>query len=311
MGKRFPHSEFHRVSAGRRLPGSDIAGGAQCPALPRENRATISQSSGGGHMVSESSRLVLGMRASLLILLALCLTPSAWAQFGSTGTVVVTVVDQSGAIVTGAELELRDLATNDIRKVQTQESGGYTFTSLVNGTYRLTVSKSGYASQMFNTVLVQASQTTGVKITLKVGAISEVVEVTETATPLMVTSSNAIGTAIDLRQIEDLPMVGRDLTQLSQLVAGYSNVPGMGGTWDGLPQTAQGNNIDGVISSTSRMKFDGNGEPDVQPRLENIQEMTVQTEQLDMNQGFGAANMQINFITRRGSNAFHGRVFED
>ena len=263
-------------------------------------------------MLSRYLRRVLGAVTGVLpILLALCVVPSTWAQFGSTGAVVVTVVDQSGAIVTGAELELRDLATNDTRKVQTQESGGYTFTNLVNGTYKLTVSKSGYASQVFNTVLVQASQTTGLKITLKVGAISEVVEVTETATPLMVTSSNAIGTAIDLKQIEDLPMVGRDLTQLSFLVPGYSNIPGLGGTWDGLPQIAQGNNIDGVISSTSRMKFAGNGEPDVQPRLENIQEMTVQTEQLDMNQGFGAANMQTNFITRSGSNAFHGRVFED
>ena len=47
------------------------------------------------------------------------------------------------------------------------------------------------------------------------------------------------------------------------------------------------------------------------PRLESIEEMTVQTEQLDMNQGFGQASMQINFVTRRGGNAFHGRVFED
>ncbi len=233
------------------------------------------------------------------------------AQSGSLGTVVVSVQDQTGAVVPGADLELRDLATNYVRKAQTQEAGAYTFTNLPNGTYRLSVVKAGYAGNVFDSVLVQASQTTNVKATLKVGAISEVVTVTETATPLMVTSSNAIGTAIDLKEIEDLPMVGRDLTQLSQLVPGYSNVPGLGGTWDGMPQIAQGNNIDGVISSTSRMKFAGNGEPDVQPRLENIQEMTVQTEQLDMNQGFGAANMQINFITRRGSNAFHGRVFED
>src|SRR5437763_12374176 len=59
------------------------------------------------------------------------------------------------------------------------------------------------------------------------------------------------------------------------------------------------------------MKFGGNSEPAVTPRLESIEEMTVQTEQLDMNQGFGQASMQINFVTRRGSNAFHGRVFDD
>src|SRR5207237_2792866 len=49
----------------------------------------------------------------------------------------------------------------------------------------------------------------------------------------------------------------------------------------------------------------------VSPRLESIAEMTVQTDQLDMNQGFGQASMQINFVTRRGTNGFHGRVFDD
>jgi hypothetical protein len=59
------------------------------------------------------------------------------------------------------------------------------------------------------------------------------------------------------------------------------------------------------------MKFGGNSQPAVSPRLESIAEMTVQTEQLDMNQGFGQASMQINFVTRRGTNRFHGRIFDD
>ena len=59
------------------------------------------------------------------------------------------------------------------------------------------------------------------------------------------------------------------------------------------------------------MKFSGNSQAAVSPRLENIAELTVQTDQMDMNQGFGQAAMQLNFVTRRGSNSFHGRVFED
>jgi hypothetical protein len=88
-------------------------------------------------------------------------------------------------------------------------------------------------------------------------------------------------------------------------------VPGYNGTWNGLPTMAQGNNVDGVIGSSSRMKFNPNYEPAVQVRLENIEEMTVQTDQLDQNQGFGMAAMQSNFVTRRGTNEFHGSVFED
>src|SRR6185437_1075840 len=63
--------------------------------------------------------------------------------------------------------------------------------------------------------------------------------------------------------------------------------------------------------STSRMKFTGNMTPSVSPRLEDIEQMTVQTDQLDLNSGFGQATTQLNFVSRRGSNQFHGRLFED
>jgi hypothetical protein len=231
--------------------------------------------------------------------------PTAQAQHGSEGTVTVTVLDPSGSVVQGADLELRDLATNDVRKAQTQERGAYTFVNLSVGRYRLMVTMAGFQSQVYNEVVVQAAQTTDIKAALKVGGINETVEVSGGAAPLVETSANAIGTTVDLKQIEDLPLSGRDLTALSQLVPGYT------GAWDGLPSIAEGSNIDGVIGSTSRMKFSGNSEPNVVPRLENIQEMTVQTEQLNLDQGFGQANMQINFVTRRGGNAFHGRVYED
>jgi hypothetical protein len=74
---------------------------------------------------------------------------------------------------------------------------------------------------------------------------------------------------------------------------------------------AQGNTIDGVVSSTSRMKFAGNVQPGLEARLEDIQEMSVQSSQADLNQGMGLAAMQVNFVTRSGSNDYHGRVFED
>src|SRR5579864_6580538 len=231
--------------------------------------------------------------------------PAAHAQHGSEGTVTVTVLDVSGSVVQSAQLELRDLTTNDLRKAETQPSGTYTFSNLSLGKYQLRVTKTGFQTQVYDDVVVQAAQTTDIKAPLTVGAVNETVEVSGGAAPLVETTANSIGTTVDLKQIEDLPIQGRDLTQLANIVPGYS------GTWDGLPSIAQGNNIDGVIGSTSRMKFGGNAEPNVMPRLENIQEMTVQTEQLNLDQGFGQANMQINFVTRRGSNAFHGRVYED
>ena len=248
----------------------------------------------------------------LVMFFFLVTIPFASAQHGTEGTVTVTVVDPSGSVVQGAQLELTDIATNDVRKGMTQDKGSYTFVNLPLGKYRLNVSKTGFQTQVFTDVVVQAAQTTDISAAMKVGAINETVEVSGGAAPLVETTTNAIGTTIDMKQIEDLPIQGRDLGQLSQLIPGYTGGQNnQGGTWNGLPSIDQGNNVDGVIGSASRMKFGGNSEPSVTPRLESIEEMTVQTEQLDMNQGFGQASMQINFVTRRGSNAFHGRVFED
>ena len=239
------------------------------------------------------------------LLLCLCLVPTAWAQ-QTLGTVSVTVVDTSGAVVPGATLALTDLSTNDTRTAVTQEAGNYTFVNLNFGQHKLTVSLQGFATQNYQ-VLVQSARTTDVKATLKVGGLEDVVEVSGGAAPLVETSSNAINTTIDMKQIEDLPLAGRNVAQLSQLTAGYN------GTWNGLPSFAQSNSVDGVVGNTNRWRYQTLNSAQntaVTPRLENIAEMVVSADQIDMNQGFGSSSMTITYITRRGTNRFNGRVYE-
>jgi len=254
---------------------------------------------------------VLGLALTLLMVAGL----PAWAQHGSEGTVSVTVLDPGGSVVQGASLDLVDLSTNSTRNAATQGSGTYTFVDLPVGVYKLTVSKQGFKAQVFSSIVVQAAKTTDVSANLAIGAVTETVQVTTTAAPLIEATSSAIGNVIDMKQIENLPLQGRDLSVLSTLTPGYSgNFYNGGGTWNGLPTIAQGSNIDGVIGSPGRMKFGGNGPgaaPVVQARVEDIEEMTVQTDQLDLNQGYGTSNMQVNFVTRRGTSRFHGRVYED
>lgn len=242
--------------------------------------------------------------------LSLGFCPALLAQMSSQGTVTVMVVDPSGGAVQGAKLQLQDAATNEMREAETQQAGSYSFAGLSFGRYRLTISKAGFKTEVLDSVVVQASRVTDVRVTLQVGAAVEKVVVTESSTPLLETTSSAISATIDMKQVEDLPLQGRDISQLSYLSPGFTGVPGSG-TWNGLPLIAQGNNIDGVISSTSRMKFAGNNQPGLEARVENIQEMTVQTGQTDLSQGLGTASMQVNFVTRRGSNELHGRIFED
>lgn len=232
-----------------------------------------------------------------------------WAQTAS-GSVTVQVRDQSGAVLPGAQLKLVNLATRSVRTGASQSQGSYTFVNVPPGTYSLSVTRHGFQTTEFRSVTVQVAQVTDLTAKLKVGSVSSTVEVSGNAVPLVATTTNAIGTTINLQQVNELPLAGRDITQLAQLIPGAVNSNGIT-TWDGVPTAAQGNQINGVISSSSRMKFGGNAQPAVSARLEDMSQMTIQTDQLGVNQSSGQNDMQINFLTKSGTNQFHGSVFED
>jgi len=255
-------------------------------------------------MLTRRFRSIVGFCLCLIAALAYACAP-AMAQSGSQGTVVATVSDSTGAVIPEATLTLVALRTNDTRTAHTTHSGAYTFVDLPIGTYKLTIAKAGYSTKIYDAVLVEASQATSITATLGVGSATDTVQVSAESQPVIETSSNEIGTVVDIKQIEDLPLNGRDLSAFASLVAGYN------GTYNGLPSNDQGSNIDGVIGNSSRMKFTGNIEPAVSPRLEDIEQMTIQTDQLNLNSGFGQASTQVNFVSRRGSNQYHGRVYED
>jgi hypothetical protein len=259
-----------------------------------------------------SSKLLhLSLRLFVCVAVLLCFgVSSVFGQMTSQGTVTVIVFDQQANIVQGAKLELTDAASNELRTGETLQGGNFNFAGLPAGTYRLSVSKPGFKSSVIDTVVVQSNRTTDLKVTLEVGQVVEKVVVNVEAAPLVETTASSLASTIDIKQIEQLPLEGRDISSLAFLTPGFTGTPG-NGTWNGLPLVAQGNNIDGVLASTSRMKFAGNAAPGLQARLEGIEEMTVQTGQTDLSQGLGTASMQVNFITRRGSNDYHGRIFED
>ena len=244
-------------------------------------------------------------------ILCLCfVAPATAGQTSSQGTVNLTVEDQNGGVMQGAQLALLDLKSNEVRNAETLQSGTYSYVALPLGNYKLTVTKDGFQSKIFDSVVVQGGRITDIRVVMTVGAASDKVVVEEASTPLLETSSSAVATTIDMKQIESLPLQGRNISDLSKLSAGYSGAGNIG-TWNGLPVIAESNTIDGVASSTSRMKFGGNVTPGLEARLEGIEEMTIQTGQMDLSQGMGMAAMQVNFVTRRGSNDYHGRVFED
>ncbi|MBO0722899.1 MAG: carboxypeptidase regulatory-like domain-containing protein, partial [Blastocatellia bacterium] len=227
----------------------------------------------------------------------------------------ITVFDEAGALITDAQLQLTDIATNDLRKATTQQTGTYSFVNLAFGTYQLTVTKPGFQTQILKDVLVQTSRDTSVNVTLKVGDTAERMEVVSGATPLIETDSSQLANTIDTKQVVNLPLNGRGMFGFAFLVPGYAGTSPMSqtGTFQNMPGGAiQSADYDGTPALASRFRSSGfgYGTSAVSPRIENIAEMTISTGQLDLS-GSGTSAMRINLVTRRGSNAYHGRVFED
>jgi len=148
------------------------------------------------------------MRIITISLILVCCSLAAWVQTTSTtGSLNVSVVDPSGAAIPEATLELRDTATNDVRRGATQNSGVYTFANLPGSTYQLKVSETGFAAQLFESVVVRTSLETDIHVTLKLGATSETITVDDTAAPLIQTESSTLSTSIDTKQVFNLPVV--------------------------------------------------------------------------------------------------------
>jgi len=234
------------------------------------------------------------------------------------------VLDTDGRTVPDAQLTLQDLSTNDVRRGATQANGTFSFVNLSLGTYKLTVSKAGFDSQAFDSVSVHATQVTDLSATLKVGVATQTVEVHESETPLVETSSNAITTAIDMKQLEELPLNGRDWTTLATLQPGISSIrtQAVNGVTSSRGNRGYGDelSITGHRPQENNYRIDGvsindytNGAPGsaggVNLGADAIQEFSVLASNYTAEYGRTSGGV-INAITRSGTNAFHGSAYE-
>jgi hypothetical protein len=262
-------------------------------------------------------KFCMDLAAPIIFLLCIAAGASlAMAQTSTGGAIAILVTDPGGATTPGATLELRNTETNDIRKAETQTNGTYTFQNLIFGTYRLTITKAGFQTELFDAVQVQTARVTDINATLKVGGTTQTVEVTATAAPLVEADSSVLADTIDTKQVTNLPMLSRNVMQLAFLVPGWSSSGGPNsttGTWNNMPGGAVVSaDFDGTPGISNRFRSGGfaYGTTAVQPRIEDVAEMAIQTAQLDLS-GVGSSAMGIHIVTRHGTNTFHGRLFED
>jgi uncharacterized protein GlcG (DUF336 family) len=165
--------------------------------------------------------------SAFLIVLVFASAAPAFAQSPNTAALVVTVVDQSGAVVPGADVSAVNTANGDARGGVSGRDGTLTLTALqVTGSYRVTVSKSGFTTESMPPVTLRGGETASVRVKLVVtGGTSEV---TVYGTTEGIRNDPELGTRLDSETIEATPLLGRKISALPLLNAAFRNAKGTG-----------------------------------------------------------------------------------
>ena len=251
-------------------------------------------------------------RAAIFIF---CCVPT-WAQV-TTGTILGTVRDQSGAAITGATVTITDLAKGTSSQYQTDQTGDFNVPFLIPGTYSVAVAKEGFKRAIEPNVILDVDQKARVDFTLEVGQVSQTLEV-YAAAPLVQSESSELGQVVAQKQVQDLPLNGRNFAQLVDLVPGVTaGQPGenLSGSSSFNPRAASDFNALGSQANTNAWLIDGIDDNEwtfntvmVQPSVESIAEFKVLTGTFSAEFGRGAGIVSVS--TRSGSNAFHGEAFD-
>ena len=244
----------------------------------------------------------------LALSMALIVATVAYGQ-GERATVTGTVNDLSGAIVVGAEVSIRNAATNVVIKTKTNSAGIYYLPALPPGRYELRVEQSGFRPSVVEDIPLGAGLTATFNVTLEVGAVTEAVGVT--ATPVQLEAqTTALGKVLQTRTIAELPLLGRNPVQLVSLLPGVT--PQGGGTvtdtsnakMNGALATQNGLLTDGAESRATIRTDTGFIIP-----LESVAEARVDTATYAAEFGRSGGGV-VNLVTKSGTNEIHGALYE-
>src|SRR5262245_4471931 len=256
-------------------------------------------------------------RAPMVAILALCLAGAVpLAAQTVQATVSGRVLDPSGAGVPNVPVQVRNVETNRITRVQTEAGGQYTAPFLPPGSYSITVEAPGFKKLVRDNLVLNISQTATVDLTLEVGGVTEQVTVTAD-TPLLETAKADRGGIIDRERVHELPLNGRNPFMLAKFVGGV-NFNGQI-IWERpFDNGAIANwSVNGGRASTNEFLLDGApnnamaGSNNIAyvPPVDSVQEFKIQTNSYDSQYGHTGGGI-INVTLKPGTNQLYGTVYE-
>jgi len=227
------------------------------------------------------------------------------------GSIRGTVVDSSEAVVSGASVVAVNTATTVSRTEVTNQDGIFVFPDLPIGAYQLQISRRGFQTQKRDGIVLLTGQTLDLHISLTVGSETQSVEVTSAA-PLIQTASSSIQASVDQKQMQDLPLNGRNPLQLTTLT------PGTALTTTGTEAGQQDNVglvVNGLRATQNNFQLDGAIYNDrffdsvpILPNPDALQEFTVQS--ANYSAEYAGAGALVQLSTRSGTNSIHGSAYE-
>jgi hypothetical protein len=247
--------------------------------------------------------------ASIFLLIASS-DSNVFAQLTADASLQGVVKDSSGAMVADARVKLESTSTGATRETSTNTAGEYRFDLVPAGTYKVTISLAGFQTQVMERVVLAVGQTTTNNATLAVGQQTQTVTV-EGSTPLINTEKTDVGTAVTPQEVENLPMIGRDVANLAYLAPGVKAADSYDPTKNRYAilsvNGAGGRNVNVTVNGVDN-KDNTVGGPVMQLPLEAVQEFHISTQRFSAENGRseGAA---INMITKSGTNDYHGSLF--
>ena len=260
------------------------------------------------------------MKRALAAVLIILLAP-ALALAQATGQINGAVTDASGAVLPGVTVEAISDATGATRSAVTGSDGLYTIPLMPPGSYTVKASLQGFRSSQRDGVRVAVTETARVAFQLEVGQISETITVSAEAT-LVETSNATHGIVIDEQKVVDLPLNGRNFTQLGTLIPGVVAPPGgLGGqsgdaTPGGFGNATGGFNVNGMRNQSNNFLMDGATNNDtfntgfvLRPPPDAIQEFKILTHAFSAEYGRNAGSV-VNVVTKSGSNTLSGSAWE-
>jgi Carboxypeptidase regulatory-like domain/TonB dependent receptor len=233
----------------------------------------------------------------------------------STGSIVGTVTDPSGAQISDAVITVTNVATGVVRSTVTNGLGAYSVPTLPPGTYRIRATKDGFERVEIEDLVLRIDQVFQRDISMKVGSVNEEVTV-KAQTVALATQNPSLGQIVSSQEAVDLPLNGRSFIQLATLSAGTSS-PGNGqgeSTASAFGRSNVSISVSGQTEYTTDIRIDGIPSKDItygpvgmQLDVDAISEFNVQRGYSPADVGVGG---RINVLTKSGTNELHGSAWE-